>query len=220
MGRQLRLALLLIVLALGLPLLATASGRVALAGVVRLSLRALAWLLQRQLLPGGVSPGLLLVLGGVLVMTAVGLVALFGSALEAPAPDPPKARSVHTRVRMEDAAPRDAYRGPRDLEFERGRAAGARAGAETLDHVLDRMVETEMGDPRIVRALPGFLKVNLYSCRGCGREGPSTQGVEGCAFECGFIETAFTRALGRTAIAHEVHCRTSGAPACEFEVWF
>jgi len=213
MGRKARAAPLLALLASGLLLLAMPSGRA-------FALQALAWLLARDLVSGPLSPGLLLVLGGVLVMTVVGLVALFGSALETTAPEEPKPRRVHTAYRLEEAPATHVYRGPRDLEFERGRAAGARVTAKSLDDVLDRMLETEMGEPRIVRSLPSFLKLRLHACRGCGREGVSGSGVDGCAFECGFIESALTRVLGRSAVAHEVRCRNTGAAACEFEVWF
>lgn len=213
MGRNARAAPLLALLALGFLVFAAPGGRA-------FALEALAWLLSRDLVPGPLSPGLLLVLGGVLVMAVVGLVALFGSALETAPPEPPQPRRVHTTFRLEEAPASHVYRGPRDLEFERGRAAGARVAVKSLDDVLDRMVETDMGEPRIVRSLPSFLKLRLHACRGCGREGVSGPGVEGCAFECGFIESALTRALGRSAVAHEVHCRNAGAAACEFEVWF
>lgn len=220
MGRQFPLALASALLALGIPVVATASRRGVVATVARFAFGALAWLLQRQILPVGLSPGLLLVLGGVLVMGVVGLVALFGSAWEPSVPEQPRARRVHVETSIADAPAQDAYRGPRDLEFERGRSAGVRVDAGNLDAILDRMVETEMGEPRITRVLPGFVKLNLYACRGCGRQGPSSQGVAGCAFECGYIEGALSRATGKAAIVHEVRCRTSGATACEFEAWF
>ncbi|MEA3199069.1 MAG: hypothetical protein QOE90_497 [Thermoplasmata archaeon] len=220
MGRHLPLALATALLAMGIPVVASATARGAAATLARYAFGALAWLLRRQILPAGLSPGLLLVLGGVLVMGVVALVALFGSAWETGAPEAPKPRRVHTEIRVAEGHASDAYRGPRDLEFERGRGAGARVNATSLDAVLDRMVETEMGDPRITRVLPGFLKLNLYACRGCGREGPSSQGVEGCAFECGYLEGALGRVAGKTAIVHEVRCRNAGAPACEFEAWY
>lgn len=219
MGRNARFALVLVGSALAVPLFATSPGRILGARLLDAAGVAFAWLLARDLVGDRASPGLLLVLGGVLVMGAVAIAALFASALQPTLEDAPKPRRVHTTTRVADAGAPDAYRGPRDLEFERGRAAGSRVDAAGLDAVLDRMVEMELGEPRVERSLPSFLKLRLHGCRGCGRQGASGP-VEGCAFECGFLESALTRALGRSAVAHEVRCRTAGAPACEFEVWF
>jgi hypothetical protein len=181
-------------------------------------IQAAASLLQQGLLPGGASPGLILVLGGLVVMTAVALVALFSTTLE-PAPvEPARIRSVHTRLRTDGwSEDTDAYRGPKDVEYARGRATGDRVEAETMDDVFDQMVVAQLGEPRIVRALPTLLRVRLHACRGCGRPGDA---AHGCAFETGFLEGALSRALKRSAVAHEVRCRGSGAPACEFEVWY
>lgn len=174
------------------------------------------WLLDLTLLPANASPWLLLVFGGVVTLAAVSLALLVGRALplDATMPAEPTPRRVETTLRL---PPRpetpDAYRGPRDQEFDRGRTAGAAVRADDLDGVFDLMVETELGEPRVLRCMPNLLKVRLHGCRGCSGQ------ADVCAFECGFLEAAFTRLFRKSVVVHEVRCRGRGAEACDFEVW-
>src|SRR5688500_5824578 len=163
----------------------------AVAAVAPGLLEAAASIFRQGLLPGGASPGLVLVLGGLVVMTAVALVALFGSTLEPPPVETARVRSVHTRLRTEGwGEGSDAYRGPRDVECARGRCAGERVEAASMDGVFDQMVAAQLGEPRIVRSLPTLVRVRLHACRGCGRP---DHAEHGCAFETGFLEAALSR---------------------------
>ena len=177
-------------------------------------LSALGWLLAQTLIPTGASPWLLLVFGGVLVLATVGVGLLVGNALpfESAAPPAPAPRRVETTLRLGGPSP-DVYRGPKDQEFERGRTAGGAVKADELDDVLDTMVSTELGEPRVLRAMPNVLRLRLHACRGCAGE------ADVCAFECGFLEAAFARLHKRSVVVHEVRCRGRGADACDFEVW-
>lgn len=166
-------------------------------------------------LPPPASPGAMLVTGGLVMMGGV----LAGLVLQrAPTPPPaggPRPRSVHTRLHLVEKHGALAYRGPRDEEFDRGHAAGRRVPAFTLDELFDRMVETELGEPRVVRSMPNFMRLRLHACRGCS----GVHAEDGCAFECGFLEAGIGRVLGREVLVHEIACRAKGSPACEFEVW-
>lgn len=203
-----------------------ALGSLLAAGVAVSSLLAAlwAWLLGRDLLPSDGSPGLLLVAGGMLALLGLTSVVLLRGALPSEPPTvevPPRRALVSTRP-MRPPAP-VAYRGPRDQEFERGRVAGARIDAPALDDLLDYMVEAEVGQPRVVRSIPNLMRLCLHECRGCGdaaRQGPSAGGVDGCAFECGFLESSLSKLLRREVLVHEVACRGRGASTCDFEVWY
>jgi predicted hydrocarbon binding protein len=85
------------------------------------------------------------------------------------------------------------------------------------------MVTAEVGQPRIVRSIPNLMRLRLDGCRGCAeaaRQEPSAPGIDGCAFECGLLETSLSKLLRSEVIVHEVTCRGRGAPACDFEVWY
>ena len=185
-----------------------------------------AWLLGRDLLSRDGSPGLLLVAGGMLALLALTVALLLRGALPSEPPTvtaPPRRALVSARpMGMRPPAP-VAYRGPRDQEFERGRVAGARIGAPSIDDLLDYMVEAEVGQPRIVRSIPNLMRLRLHECRGCGdavRQDASAAGVQGCAFECGFLESSLSGLLRSEVIVHEVTCRGRGATTCDFEVWY
>lgn len=166
-------------------------------------------------LPPPASPGAMLVTGGLMMMGAVLAGLVVQGAPARPEPETAKPRSVHTALRLADARGALAYRGPRDEEFERGHAAGRRVPAFTLDELFDRMVETELGEPRVLRSMPNFLRLRLHACRGCA----GVHVEDGCAFECGFLEAGLGRVFGRDVLVHEIACRAKGAAACEFEVW-
>lgn len=166
-------------------------------------------------LPPPASPGAMLVTGGLVMMGGVLAGLVVQRAPAPPAPEARKPRSVHTRLRLADTRGALAYRGPRDEEFERGHAAGRRIPAYTLDDLFDHMVETELGEPRVVRSMPNFMRLQVHACRGCA----GVHVEDGCAFECGFLEAGIGRVLGREVLVHEIACRAKGSPACEFEVW-
>lgn len=176
----------------------------------------LEWLLRQRIFPSTSSPALLLVIGGVATLSTVTGVLVLRSALPStspPAPPPPR-RVDWQLTMMEPAAP--VYRGPRDQEFDRGRTAGSALPAKGLDDVLEFMMQSQLGEPRILRSMPNLLRLRLHACKGCagGRE------LDGCAFEAGFIESSFSKAFGKTVIVHEVRCRGRGDAACDFEVWY
>jgi hypothetical protein len=186
---------------------------------------AWAWLLGRDLLPALASPGLLLVAGGMLALLVLTLALLLRGALPServPAPVPSRRALVAALPPASRPVPPVAYRGPRDEEFRRGRVAGARIDAPTLDDLLDYVVAAEIGRPRILRSIPNLMRLRLDGCRGCAdaaRHGPAAPGVDGCAFECGLLESSLSRLLRRDVLVHEVACRGRGAAACDFEVW-
>lgn len=179
----------------------------------------------RGLLPSGAGAGLLLVASGLVVLAPLTSTLLLGGALRTETRrEAARPRTVETAPRVSCMPARPvAYRGPRDEEFRRGRLAGARMGAQTVDELMDRLVETEMGEPRILRSLPNLMRVQLQGCRGCGASvvrATTKDGVGGCAFECGLLEGALEDVLGVRVVVHEVACRGQGAAACEFEVWY
>lgn len=173
---------------------------------------------QPDALPPPASPGALLVIGGVLMMGGVLAVSAARATLpSAAAHEPPRQPPrVHTSLRLHAPRGASAYRGPREEEFARGYEVGRRLPVFTLEGLFDAMVETEVGEPRVLRSMPNFMRVRLHACRGCSGAGVAR---DGCAFERGFLEAGLGRVLGREALVHEVACQARGAPACEFEVW-
>lgn len=211
-------------LALDLGLPAGLSAALALASSFLAS--AGAWLLSRDLFPDMASPGLLLVAGGMLALLALTVALLLRGAFPsepAPSPAAPRRALLAGASSALRAPPPAAYRGPRDEEFKRGRVAGARIEAEAIDDLLDYVASAEMGQPRVFRSIPNLMRLRLDGCRGCAEaavQGPSTAGVDGCAFECGFLEASLSKLLRSEVIVHEVACRGRGAAACDFEVWY
>ncbi|MGQ0535308.1 MAG: 4-vinyl reductase [Methanobacteriota archaeon] len=169
-----------------------------------------------------------LITGGLATLAILFLVLLLRGTLFGVANPLPAASAVSRRVltgprdlpglRAADDTARGGSRAPPEDEFERGRVVGARVGAADVDELLDRVAETGMADPRILRNLPNLTLVRLYRCGGCRSEtgpGPET----GCPFEVGFLEAAFERLLGRRVVAREVACHRSPGSACDVEVW-
>lgn len=167
-----------------------------------------------------------LLLGGLAMLGLLAGLLLLRTVLGG-GPEVPKGphRSVDTRPpdtvprpeRHSEAAP---FRGDAEEEFLRGRNAGHRAEVRDVDEVLDRLLEADLGQPRILRVLRNLLVVRLYACRGCGANGsgPDAQPA-GCPFECGFLEGAFANLLGSKVMVRETTCRGRGRSQCEFEVW-
>lgn len=82
------------------------------------------------------------------------------------------------------------------------------------DRALAALVERQLGEPRILVAIPGSARVRLYRCRGCDAE----RGGTGCGFEGRSLQEAYRQHVAPQAVVHEVACRIGGAEHCEFEV--
>jgi len=148
-----------------------------------------------------------LLVGGILVQSAI-----VGEVTPAATGGP----SARRRRRVETSfirAPRPRPPPPADLdekvEIERGRISGRRVIVSNLDDVLDRMIEADLGEPRILATGPTHKLVRFYDRGGCAASR---------AFERGFLEAALETVLHRPVEAAEVSCARKGAPACEIEV--
>jgi len=109
--------------------------------------------------------------------------------------------------------------------LEDGRRLGRELGrgAETLDDVLDQLVQRGLGEPRLTLNQRDLVVVSLYGCPTCeGREAanaPGSGGGPGCWYECGLLQGALEAALGREVVVREVDCRAQGRTTCDFEIW-
>ncbi len=128
---------------------------------------------------------------------------------------PPRAVETSAPAHRPSVSPR---RVPAHAEeaFRRGRAAGSRIRVEDIDELVRALREAELGELRVLRALPHVMLVRVYNCRDCenGEVPP-----RGCDFEAGVLEGVFSGGAESPVTVHEVACRNQGSSACEFELW-
>jgi len=160
-----------------------------------------------------------LIAGGLVVVAATSLRLLF--ARGTPAPEAPR-RAVLTKPRPLPAASPAPPRDPAS-ELARGRVAGRRCGARTLDSALDRMAEAGVGDARVLVSRANLKVIRVDRCRSCAgrarREGFAVAGgAPTCEFERGLLEGAFEAMTGGEARARETRCASRGDDGCVFEV--
>lgn len=163
----------------------------------------------------GADASLLLLVGGLamlgLIMALVALQSLFPERVRESGPEPGRHRARQLRP-LRETAP---------LFAERGRQAKQgpfrREEYHTpIDLALARVVELQLGEPRLLRTRGGASRVRLYKCRGCAPEVANRE--EGCAFELQGLQKAFRTSVAPAAIVREIRCRARGAETCEFEV--
>lgn len=130
---------------------------------------------------------------------------------------------VLDRSSTEDGSHASRASGSRAQIFDRGLGAGQRVDADDPAMVLDRIRETDLGDPTVVHDTPNLYEIRLDDCRGC-RSGPdrteSTAVEAGCPFEAGFLEGAMSRFTPGGVVVRETACRRWGDEACVFEIWY
>lgn len=85
------------------------------------------------------------------------------------------------------------------------------------DVPLTRIVETQIGEGRVLSHGAGRTTLRLYGCRGCPDGKPSSP-EGGCNFERAAIAREFSSAFGVDSIVREVSCRLRGDAHCDFEV--
>lgn len=162
------------------------------------------------------AEGLLFLLWGGLVMTAVNVVLLLLHA-QSPRPFPSRRpQSVLVAPLAPSRRGREGAASSGDHDFESGRIAGKRVRARSVDGALDGFVAAGLGDPRILRSVPGYRLVRVSGCRSCegDRSGP-------CEFERAFLSSALETLLARPVRARETACgRRSGSGHCDFEVTY
>lgn len=162
------------------------------------------------------TEGLLFLLWGGLVLTAVNVAVLLLHArgpLHSPARRPP---SVLVAPRAPPRRAREAAPASGDHDFESGRIAGKRVRSRSVDGALDGFAAAGLGDPRILRSVPGYKLVRVSSCRSCegARSGP-------CEFERAFLSSALETILAKPVRAKETACgRRDGSGRCDFEVTY
>lgn len=193
--------------------------------------RAVHFFSERFTYSTGYRGAVFLILGGLLLMTFVVGSFLLGAGAGRDArplatPDANRPRVLtHVRSRaprrsagLALRAARATLDSPRE-EFENGLVSGKRVRARTIDGVLDRFADADLGEPRIISSGPRQKVVRLYACRTCaGLPGPSARPV--CEFERGFLTAAFANLVGTPASVRERACAGAGADHCEFEVTY
>jgi len=86
-----------------------------------------------------------------------------------------------------------------------------------IDRALDRFVLEGLGEPRILRRLPGAFHLRLFGCRECVHS-PRSMAREGCVVGRARMQEACRQVFGDSARVEEIACRLRGQAACEFEV--
>ncbi|MES2155244.1 MAG: hypothetical protein V4510_08940 [bacterium] len=83
-----------------------------------------------------------------------------------------------------------------------------------VDLALARVIEMNLGEPRLLRSVDHFTHLRLYGCASC------TAGVRGleCSRERSGVELAFREVFGPRVAVREIACHGRGAPECDFEV--
>lgn len=171
----------------------------------------------------GANTSLLMIVGGLsilfLIVTLFLLQSVFPTAI-APLASAKGRRQIRPTVAPEGQVPTVLGSG-KDRKSRLSRREDP-TPVHAIDAALDRIVEAGVGQPRIVRHLPRFLYIRMLSCRGCrppaeGAE-PLEERIKGCAYERGFLETAFQAAFRGPLAVRETACRRMGAKDCEFEV--
>lgn len=107
--------------------------------------------------------------------------------------------------------------------FLRGRMAGRAADPQSLDDILDKAIQSGLGEPRILGSSLTRKSVRFYACTSCDmRTAAGTAGRSyrdgSCAYERGYLTGGFERLLGTPVTVKETRCRDTGAAHCEFEI--
>jgi hypothetical protein len=173
---------------------------------VRVRLSALADLLARghaglDLRTVAADAALLLLVGGLVMLTAImALVAIQNAIPErTPAPGSLAATGGEVVNRLWPRRPRQV---PSGLP---------------VDKAMARIVHLRLGEPRILQARLRTTRVRLYGCPGCANpEGASAS--QGCSSERAGVERSFRDVYGPRVAAWEIACRRRGDDACDFEV--
>lgn len=158
--------------------------------------------------------GLLFVLLGGLVATFVNVLLLLLRTRGGPRGPPTTLPSVLVRAREPPRTP-GPPRDSEEREYERGRIAGKRVRASTIDGILDGFVAGGLGDARILRSVPGFKLFRVEACRSC-----ATHPNAPCEYERAFLASSLESLLGRPVRSIERACASRGARACEIEVTY
>lgn len=158
---------------------------------------------------------LLLLVGGLsmlgLIMALVALQSLFPERARASGPEPARHRARQLRPLRETP--------PLFAEVGKAAKAGPFRREEyhlPVDLALARVVELQLGEPRVLRLGKDGARVRLYRCRGCAPDVADRD--SGCGFERAGMQDAFRSHVERYATVREVLCRARGAESCEFEV--
>lgn len=182
--------------------------------IVRKGFDVLVDFLHRFAAPTGTRGSVLLMTGGLIILGFLLLALLFRSAIVGDLAPAANGRAPTRRALL---PPADARSSPTHAlpagGFEAGRSAGAKLDDGTLDAAFDLLRERG-ADARILQTRERWKRIRIYRCLSCDR-GASARG---CEHERGLIVGAFEALSGNLAKAHEVSCRASGAPYCEFDV--
>lgn len=107
--------------------------------------------------------------------------------------------------------------------FLRGRMAGRAGDPESLDDILEKAIQGNLGEPRILRSGHSRKHLRFYACGTCEtlvRLRPEDRWrISGtCEYERGYLTGSFETLLGTRVEVREVQCRRRGGTYCEFDV--
>ncbi|MEA3201046.1 MAG: hypothetical protein QOE90_2474 [Thermoplasmata archaeon] len=182
---------------------------------VRDGLSAMVDFLHRYAAPTGARGSVLLMAGGLLVLTFLFTAFLFRSTIVGDLAPVANARRPLPRARLPGERPRAAAGPARatPVPFDAARKLGHES-ATGLDEAFDELAGMGV-EARIVQSRATQKLVRLYACASCAQGGA---GISGCEHERGLVAGVFERLSGELAKVEEVACAARGAPHCEFEV--
>jgi predicted hydrocarbon binding protein len=181
---------------------------------VRSWLGALVDFLHRYAAPTGARGSVLMMAGGLLVLSFLFTAFLFRSNIVGDLAPVANARRPLPRARLPGEPAPSARVGvvAEPVTFQDARRLGHELSSG-FDDAFHAMAELGV-EARVIHSLAGRKLVRLYRCASCSTHAPPI----GCEHERGLLAGAFERLSGELCKVEEVACAMQGAAFCEFEV--
>lgn len=178
-------------------------------------LRALReWLYSDAIRELPANAGLFLITGGLSILTLIVSLVFLQSMLPLRSNNPIAVKNVPAERELR---PIDPQRPGRIIRPVGSSASPKHPSYHAMDALLESLLVTGLGEPRILYHAPMSTLLRVYLCPGCRATIPAGQ-PQACIREKNAIQGAFSTFYRKNAMAVETKCRHRGENECEFEV--
>jgi hypothetical protein len=172
------------------------------------------WLFSDAIRELPANAGLFLITGGLSILTLIVSLVFLQSVLPLRSNNPIAVQNLPAERELRPIDPTRPGRVLRPVAAGHTRAVSY----HSIDSLLESLLATGLGEPRVLYHAPGSTLLRVYLCPGCGA-GKSPGGeIRVCVREKNAIQGAFSTFYRKNASATETKCRFRGDPDCEFEV--
>ncbi len=172
------------------------------------------WLFSDAIRELPANAGLFLITGGLSILTLIVSLVFLQSVLPLRSNNP---IAVKNTPAERELRPIDPQRPGRIIRPVGASASPKHPSYHAMDALLESLLVTGLGEPRILYHAPTSTLLRVYLCPGCRAALPEGQ-PKACIREKNAIQGAFSTFYRKNAMATETRCRHRGEGECEFEV--